>query len=187
MAEEWRDIAGFEGKYQVSSHGRVRNIKFLGRPRSKQQERILSLKLRRDGYLSVHLSDGNKDYHPMVHRLVAVAFLPNYDNLPQVNHRDENKQNNHIDNLEWCTARYNFEYGTGQNRAQKSRKKQLAQIDAETNEIIQVWPSATDAAIALFDDKERRKFIGSCARGCYRKAYGFVWRFIDTEAQQHDK
>lgn len=104
-SEVWKDIEGFEGKYQVSNKGRVRNIKYLNRvnfknDRSCKAIRYLKHKISRNGYCIVHLSEGKNDFHPQIHRLVAQAFIPNPDNLPQVNHKDENKQNNSVENLE---------------------------------------------------------------------------------------
>lgn len=177
MAEEWRDIQGFEGKYQVSNLGRVRNIKFLGHPRSAKQERILSPKLKRDGYLSVHLSEGKADFHPAVHRLVAQAFIENPDNLPQVNHKDENKTNNRVDNLEWCTNLYNTRYGTGQIRAHEHKKKPILKLDMQTKEILKEYAGATDAAIEMFGIPEKKNAITACARGKLRSAFGFSWKY----------
>lgn len=178
MTEEWRDIEGFEGKYQVSNLGRVRNIKFHGHERSLKQERILTPKVRRDGYCSVHLSDGkDKDYHPMIHRLVAKAFIPNPDNLPEVNHKDEDKKNNHVGNLEWCTTEYNFTYGTGQKRAHESKKKPILQLDKDTGEILKEYAGAVDAAIAMCGNPEKDRAITSCANGKRHTAYGYAWKY----------
>lgn len=99
MIEEWRQIPGYEGLYEVSSYGRVRNSKTY---------RILK-HWTTFGYLMVGLSGRKKFY---VHRLVAETFIPNIEKLPQVNHKDEDKTNNRVDNLEWCTAKYNINYGS---------------------------------------------------------------------------
>lgn len=177
MLEMWRDIKGFEGKYQVSNLGRVRNIKFIGHPRSTKQQRILKQKINRDGYPMVHLSDGNLDFHPAVHRLVALAFIDNPDSLPQVNHKDENKQNNCVDNLEWCTKLYNTRYGTGQLRAHEKKKKAILQLDKNTKEIVKEYASATDAAIEMFGTTQKKKAISCCARGERPTAYGYSWKY----------
>ena len=179
MPEEWRDVVGFEGKYQVSNHGRVRNIKFIGRPRSKHQHRILTQKENRYGYLVVHLSCGKKDFYPTVHKLVAEAFIENPDCLPQVNHKDENKKNNDASNLEWCTALYNSQYGTGQERAQNAKKKKILQYDRFTNQLIKEHLSATDASIELFGDNRKRSAITACAKGKKNNMYGFIWRYAE--------
>ena len=184
MTEEWRDITGFEGKYQVSNYGRVRNIKFIGHPRSKKQERIMTPKEDRYGYLVVHLSDGKADVHPTIHKLVANAFIENPLGLPQVNHKDENKRNNYVSNLEWCTNIYNTQYGTGQKRAHDTKKKKIYQIDKDSKQLIKEHTSATDASIELFGDKNKKNAITACARGCRGTAYGFIWRYSEGDDTQ---
>ena len=104
MDEIWKDIKGYEGLYQVSNLGRVRNIKY---------RRLLKY-----GYVGEYnrvtlYSDSKPDYR-MVHRLVAESFIDNPNNYPIVNHKDENKSNNVVSNLEWCTMAYNLNYGNCQ-------------------------------------------------------------------------
>ena len=115
LNEIWKPIKGYEGLYEVSNLGRVKNIK---------SNRILKLyKDKRKGkeYLRVCLYKNKKSKKYYVHRLVAEAFLPNPYKLPQVNHKDENKTNNNVDNLEWCTNEYNHNYGTINERISKSQ------------------------------------------------------------------
>lgn len=114
--EIWKDIQGYEGLYQVSSLGQVRNVK---------TGRIRVLCKHRDGYLKINLTKNGKTKTFMVHRLVANAFIPNKNNLPQVNHKDENKINNSVDNLEWCTAEYNTNYGSRTERATLNSNKSI--------------------------------------------------------------
>lgn len=114
MEEIWKDIEGYEGLYQVSNFGRVKS---LGRFKKNNQikEKILKPRINSSGYKQVSLYNKfQKTYS--VHRLVAKAFIPNPDNLPQVNHKDENKLNNHVNNLEWCNSKYNNNYGTHNKR-----------------------------------------------------------------------
>ena len=112
--EEWRPIKGYEGLYEVSNLGRIKRLP-LGKqwPYRQTHNKIRRLKKSNRGYLVVNLSKQNKVKFYAVHRLVAAAFIPNTGNLPQINHKDENKTNNRVENLEWCNAKYNICYGTG--------------------------------------------------------------------------
>ena len=103
--EIWKDIKGFEGHYQVSNFGRVKSIKF-------GKERILRPGKNKKGYLRVGISKNGESKTYSVHRLVAQAFIPNLNNLPQINHKNEDKTDNRVENLEFCDAKYNNTYGT---------------------------------------------------------------------------
>ena len=113
MKEEWRDIKGYEGKYQVSN---------LGRVYSYHKRDFLVLNPRKDGRLQVSLCKNGVNKMFKVHRLVAESFIPNPNNLPQINHRDENPKNNRVENLEWCTHKYNMNYGTRNIRISRANK-----------------------------------------------------------------
>ena len=117
--EEWRDIKGYEGKYQVSNLGRVKSLKDS---HGNYREKILSNTPTKDGYLTVGLYKKGKSKPYKVHRLVAEAFIENTNNHPIINHKDENKQNNRVDNLEWCTYQYNNTYGTRTKRQSEKMK-----------------------------------------------------------------
>ena len=112
MEETWKDIKGYEGYYQVSSLGNVRSldrIDISGRSRKGKKHPQFEEK---GGYLVVSFCKDGKAKHYRVHRLVATAFIENPLNLPEINHKDENKQNNRFDNLEWCTTGHNINYGS---------------------------------------------------------------------------
>lgn len=115
MEEIWKDISGYKGLYQVSNFGRVKSFrastKYGGQP-----EYILKPQVINSGYHVVTLYNGHDKHKFQVHRLVATEFLENPEHLPCVNHRDENKLNNRVDNLEWCTVAYNNNYGTAKSR-----------------------------------------------------------------------
>lgn len=131
--EIWKDIEGYEGYYQVSNLGRVksldRQIHMKNGKNMLVSGTIMALQINQ-GYLTVRLRLGNTRKNVRVHRLVATAFIPNPNNLPEVNHIDENKQNNSVDNLEWCTHKYNSNFGTKNIRSNitKSKNPNLREI-----------------------------------------------------------
>ena len=118
MKEMWKDIPGYEGLYQVSNLGEVRGLKHKGSNKVKTLKQATNKR----GYKRVNLSKNGKKKNYLVHRLVAMTFIPNPDNLPQVNHKDENPSNNNVNNLEWCTSKYNINYGTRNERTSGSHK-----------------------------------------------------------------
>jgi hypothetical protein len=105
--EVWKDVVGYEGYYIISNYGNLIN------KCSKKLKPFIT-----HGYLYYHLSKKGKYSHARAHRLVAIAFIPNPDNLPYINHKDCNKQNNFVENLEWCTAQHNSKHAfdNGRNR-----------------------------------------------------------------------
>lgn len=119
--EIWKDVKGFEGYYEVSDLGRVRRLDRYdygcGYARFYKGRILKNLVYKKTGYFHVQLCKCGTIINKSVHRLVAEAFIPNPDNLPQVNHKDEDKSNNCVDNLEWCDAVYNMNYGTRQTRS----------------------------------------------------------------------
>lgn len=127
MTEEWRPIAGFEGLYEISNFGNVKSL-CAGRWKSVMMRKPVSDK---DGYLTVNLKKGGKYVCAKIHRLVAKAFLSNPNGYPQVNHMDEDKANNRVDNLEWCSCEYNNTY----NDRQKRFYKPVIQLSDDGKEI----------------------------------------------------
>ena len=151
--EIWKDIKGYPN-YQISNLGRIWNTK---------TQRYLNGGYCKDGYIQVHLTAINgKRKHELIHRLVAIAFLDNPNNLPQVNHKDENKENNCVDNLEWCDAKYNNIYSKG--------KKVLC---VETNKIYDC--SQTAAKELNIDGSGIRK----CCKGQKETCGGYHWQYYD--------
>lgn len=116
-SEVWKDIEGFEG-YQISNQGRVKSLNYS----HTKQERVLQQCITACGYCQAYLCKNGKRYTFLVHRLVAIAFIANPNEKPQVNHIDECKVNNHAENLEWCTCKENINYGTRNERARKTLK-----------------------------------------------------------------
>lgn len=122
MEEIWKDIKGFEGLYQISSLGRLKSLSRFINSNRNNQRRIKGCIIKQrvnpyNGYIQISLSKNHKYKRFYIHRLVASAFLGNPDNLPEVNHKDENKLNNCVENLEWCSSSYNKSYGTARLRA----------------------------------------------------------------------
>ena len=132
MEEVWKDIAGYEGIYQISNYGKVKSLK-----NNKTRKLIED----RDGYLWVALYKNKKQKIFFVHRLVAKAFIENKTNKPQVNHKDENKKNNIVTNLEWVTAKENINYGTRTYKASKKHNKPIKVIYRDGT--YEIWESAT--------------------------------------------
>ena len=119
MIEKWKDIDGYDGRYQVSNFGNVRTTDYNHTGKTK----LLKLAHGTKGYMQVCLTKDNKKSTKKIHRLVAEAFIENPFNYPTVNHIDENKENNNVENLEWCTFEYNTKYGTRTERCGKPIKQ----------------------------------------------------------------
>ena len=128
MEEIWKPVKGFEGYYEVSNLGRVRSVAIYVNSKNNSKryrsERILKGILHNE-YLWVTLSKDNIKIKKRIHRLVAEVFIPNPDNLPFINHKDEVKTNNVFKNLEWCTPEYNNTYGTARSRATATLRKRI--------------------------------------------------------------
>ena len=161
IKEIWKDKKDYEGHYQVSNFGRVKSIKF-------GKEIIMNLIPNSSGYLLVNLCKDGKVKKFTVHRLVAEAFIDNPYNLPQVNHRDENKLNNNVDNLEWCTNEYNINYGTRTERYSKP----VLQYDLNGN-FIKEWKSVAECGRNGYNQSH----VGDCCRGERKTHKGFIWRY----------
>lgn len=125
--EIWKSVKGFEGFYEVSNLGNVRTIPHYSNYKGKSQRhikgRIKKTCTDKYGYSFVSLYKGQKKKICKVHRLVAEAFIENKNNFPQINHKDEQKTNNAVSNLEWCDSKYNNNYGTKKIRLSKTKKK----------------------------------------------------------------
>lgn len=114
----WKDIPGYEGEYQVSNTGKVRSLNY-----QRTKGKVVKLKLcNKDGYMAIGLYKNGKRTKYPVHRLVALAFIPNPNNYPIINHKDENKTNNTVWNLEWCTQKYNINYGNCRKKMSEAHK-----------------------------------------------------------------
>lgn len=183
LVEEWRPIEGFEGLYEVSNLGNVKSVeRYVFHLR--YGKKFIKEKIRKPidsgiGYLQVVLFKNGKRKNHLVHRLVAEAFISNPNNLPQVNHKDEDKTNNNVNNLEWCTSKYNNNYGTAKARISEkhinhpSMSKVVFQYTLN-GKLIAEFPSTHEA--------ERRTGVNrgnicSCCRGNYKSAGGYKWKY----------
>lgn len=179
MQEIWKDISGYEGVYQVSNWGNVKslersvNIKSSSKKLFPVKEKILTPS-KNTRYCFVTLRKNKKSYRHSVHRLVAEAFIPNPLNLPEVNHKDENKRNNSVDNLEWCTPKYNANYGTSRERLAKQANIPIAQFSL-SGDFIKQYQSALEAESII---SIRRTNICKCCKGERRSAGGYLWSYV---------
>ncbi len=160
MQEIWKDIKGYEGLYQVSNLGKVKNVK-LGK--------IIKVRCNEQNYLKLDLHKNGAKKAYKVHRLVAEAFIPNPNNYPQINHKDEKKQNNEVTNLEWCTPKYNANYGKRNNKI----SKKVIQL-ALSGEIVKIWASQIEAAKSINCCPSS---ISNCCRGKRNTAGGYHWEY----------
>lgn len=176
MQEIWKDVPGYEGLYQVSNLGRVKSI-YYNRKKCKgwdikKKPKIIRLAKDRHGYYFVRLYNGEKQNRYSVHRLVAMVFLPNPLNLSEVNHKDENPVNNLVDNLEWCSHKYNMNYGTKVKRQKEKVSKPVCQYTL--NEVfIKEYPSRKEASIETGTDVTG---ICQCIKGKLKTSGGFIWK-----------
>ena len=178
--EEWRDIKGYEGLYQVSNTGKVKSLERtvrIGRGYRTVTEKIMKPRENNHGYLQLHLCREGKRKLCRIHRLVAQAFLPNPDNLSEVNHKDENKQNNYVENLEWCSHSYNNTYNDKAKKVGKKLSKPVYSINKESG-LITYWESAKVAGRILGIDSSH---ITKCCKGKMKSIGGFYWHYADSE------
>ena len=184
--EIWKDIQGYEGFYQVSNLGRVKSVerdKFLpnGTFHRKKKKKILAPFLNNKGYSSVKLCKNGKKKAILIHRLVAEAFLPNPENKSQINHKDEVKSNNAVENLEWCDAFYNNHYGTRTARAVQNHKYPKLGNHPKARAVFCVELNKKFDSIRRAEEELGicRMSIGKACRGERNTAGGFHWRYAD--------
>lgn len=190
--EEWKNVIG-NPRYAVSNFGRVTAYSApyeIGEVLYHRKPKLLKPYLCGTGtkYYCVRLSDGHKNaYNYRIHRLVAEAFIPNPDNLPQVNHKDENKLNNNVTNLEWCTPQYNSNYGTRNERMGKTqkeipaRKKRVVQLSIN-NEYVNEFESVKAACAAIRVCKETLR--AHCIK-TNTPLKGYKWMYANSYYRQN--
>lgn len=180
--EEWRDISGFELKLQISCYGRVKCKGYTYiHPRgglTRRKPQMYRLKMDDRGYLRTAFYLNGKRYSFQVHRLVAMAFISNPQNLPIINHKDENPSNNCVYNIEWCTSKYNSNYGTIKEKQKNVRiehnyVKPVVLYDYE-GKVIKEYRTIKEAAI---DNKTTITTISHCCDGTTESARGLHFRY----------
>lgn len=173
MEEIWRQCV--DEKHQVSNKGNV-----------KYKNKIMSTEHNHLGYESVKIMVNGKRKHFKVHRLVAMAFIPNPNNYPVVNHKDENPRNNNASNLEWCTQKYNMNYGTFRNRASRSHagkpcqnhlERPVCQYDLKGN-FIASYESIAKASIASGIDRSN---IRAICNGKTKNPRKYIFKFMEEK------
>lgn len=171
MTEVWKDICGYEGMYQVSNLGNVRSLNYRNTGITKN----LVPKVNNSGRLWVELRIFGKGKPMLIHRLVGEAFIPNPDNLPQINHKDENPKNNCVENLEWCTGEQNRMLYIEHHMCgrQKTNTTPVNQID-ENGRIVKKWK---DSRTIQNETGMHQWSITQCCNGKRNTAYGFRWQY----------
>lgn len=184
MEEDWRTIEGTDGNYSVSNLGNVRRNEHYTEVTpgifNYYRERLLKPTTESSGYLIVKLQVGKKAVVKKIHRLVAETFIHNPNNLPCVNHKDENRQNNCVDNLEWCTYKENANYGTRNERLRIASGIRVAQYTLD-GKLVKIWDSVSQAS-QHFGCKSTSSIRRVCKKEKGRYSYkGFIWRYVDQK------
>ena len=182
MEEVWKSIEGYEGLYQVSNKGNVKSLNY----HNTKKEKVLKPEIA-NGYKRVTLYKNKIIKRFLVHRLVANAFLPNTHNYSCVNHKDECKTNNVVTNIEWCSHKYNNNFGTRNKRAGKAISKAMTNNPKRSKSVgafkdgklVLSFPSTKEAGRQGFDNSS----VSKCCRNCYNRIgnnvyKGFVWSYI---------
>lgn len=169
--EVWKPVVGYESRYLVSNMGRVFSL---------IKDKMLSMSKLNTGYLVVTLYDGSTKKNTYIHRIVAQAFLDNPNNLPEVNHKDEDKSNNMVDNLEWCTSKYNSNFGTRTTRLSSTLSKKktmpIGQYDTEGH-LVKVFPDKQSFEGTPY---HRPSCVAVAHKG--KKLYGYYWKMLNVAA-----
>lgn len=199
--ERWKEVSGYGGVFKVSSKGKV-----LSKKRNGTNGGILTGKVSKFGYRVMLLSHNSIKKHVFAHRIVAEAFIPNPENLPFVNHKDEDKLNNSVENLEWCTTKYNLNYGTLPERRSKARlgfkySESSKRKMSESQNLIAKRGSESPYSIEVYQFTLEGDFVGKwdsysdikrvlgygptniniSVKNKLRTAYGFKWSIIPPD------
>lgn len=184
ITEVWRSVDGFNGVFEISNLGRLKRVV---NSKNMPDNNILKGEITKHGYRQYHMKVNNVSKKEKAHRLVAKAFLENKDNLPHVNHKDGNKLNNRVDNLEWCDPAYNNRHAleTGLRKIDmvqvrnmhktmaEKQKKRVGQYSLD-GQLIREYESLKDTEEYFANSTN----IGCVCRGIRKTAYGYLWKYI---------
>ena len=170
---EWRIVEDYD-HYEVNNLGQVRH---------RQRQKILKPRANKGGYLYVNFKISGKNTNFAIHRLVAKAFLPNPNNLPEVNHKNSDTTDNRVENLEWCDTSYNSNYSYQKQENKDCRGKMVAQYDKQGNLICE-YPSLGSAAEATNGSLGG---ISNCCHGRTKTSGGYVWKFTESSTTKYQR
>lgn len=177
-SEVWKDVVGYEGFYQVSNKGNVYSVERKDSRGQRRGGRILKPRYTRRSYIQVQLWKNGKSKNKYTHRLVAESFIPNPKGFLEINHKDENKSNNRVENLEWCTREYNNTYGTRIERIVQKKSKKVRAVNVKTGEVL-TFNSVKEA------EKKGYHNTSQACRGTYGTRghlyKGYVWSHEKVE------
>lgn len=174
MSVEYRDINGFPG-YKIGTDGTILS--------NKRRKGYINTFVGSSGYKFATLYNNGKRNTIALHRLLATTFIPNPDNLPMINHKDENPLNNDLSNLEWCSGSYNRTYGNCEAKRVSTiaQSKSVAQFSLD-GDLLNVFPSCSAAAKSLNIGGSAAFSIGQCALGHTKQSHGYIWKYIKPES-----
>lgn len=184
--EIWKDIPGFEGYYQASNMGRVKSldryVNYKNCGFALRKGKILSPKISNKGYLETTLMKEGKSYYKRIHRLIAETFLPNPNNYSCINHINENKTDNKIENLEWCTSKQNIEM--------YHESRTIVYQYTVDGKLVKIWNSMVKAAKSVNGNKDGiyHCCVGHLSNGKLKKTYlGYIWSYIPLSKSELQK
>ena len=169
MQEIWKNIKGYNGRYQISNNGNVRSLNY----NNTNKTHLLAKTLTADGYYRIGLNKDKKQKRFFVHKLVAETFISNPNNFSIINHIDGNKLNNNVNNLEYCTQSHNIKEAY-RLKLMKPRKLKVNQYDLSGN-FIKMWNSIKDVEVFY-----NNRHISDCCKGKRKTACGYIWRYAEN-------
>lgn len=187
MEEIWKNIEGYEGLYQVSNLGNIKSLKkhrYNGINYYIQNEKLLKLQNDKNGYKVINLYKNKHIKNFKVHRLVAQAFIPNIEKKSEINHIDGNKQNNRIDNLEWCTETENMKHAFSNNLIKQHNNTVIDQYSLD-GLFLHRWNSISEAIKALHLKESASSNISACCQHKKPTAFGYIWEYANNFKFRH--